>query len=221
LNSTQDAYWSRDMQDRRRPDHPVVQAVYRPIAEMIISRVADPGRSSVLDVGCGNGFLQWSLERLFGRVAGIDYSGKMLAVNPCREKYSGSCTDLPFGDGAFDVVAAVNLLHHLNESDRRRCVSEMKRVARKLVVSIEPNRNNPFMFIFSLVQKAERMGLRFSRAYMYDLFKKAGLAEVRTQVQSWIVPNRAPGWWVPVGRLLGGTLLDRAGFDIYTEGYIR
>ncbi|MBN1894803.1 class I SAM-dependent methyltransferase, partial [bacterium] len=182
MSDTQDAYWSRDMQDRRRPDHPVVRAVYGPIAEMIASRVADPERSSILDVGCGNGFLQWSLEQRFGRVAGIDYSRRMLEVNPCREKHSGSCAALPFKNGSFDAVVAANLLHHLEESGRKRCLSEMKRVARRLVVSIEPNRNNPFMFAFSLVHKAERMGLSFTRAYMHELFGHAGLRNVQAQV---------------------------------------
>jgi SAM-dependent methyltransferase len=221
VQQIQDRHWSKDKRGRRRPDHPVVRAAFDPLADIVASCVAHPEESTALDVGCGNGFLQRALERRFRSVAGLDYSPRMLDVNPCREKYLGSCSDLPFPDKSFDVAVGAHLLHHLVEPDRIRTLAEMSRVARQAVVSFEPNRNNPLMFLFAAIRPEERMALRFSRSYMRRLFTGAGLVSVQARVEGWIVPNKAPTWWIPIGRALGRTPLGRLGFDICSVGRVR
>lgn len=216
----QEAYWSEGRYARRDPDHPVVRAVFAPLARAVASQIEDPRSARVLDVGCGNGFLQRALERHIGSVIGVDYSRPMLEVNPCATTILGSCTELPFADRSFDVVVAANLLHHVPAPERVRTVREMHRVARSSVVSFEPNRNNPFMFAFALVKPAERMTLSFGRSYMRTLFEKAGLTDPRVRVEGWIVPNRAPTWWIPVGRALDHTPLRRVGFYVRSIGAV-
>lgn len=221
VQKVQDDHWSQCKRTRREPDHPVVRAVFEPLADIVASSIDNPGNASVLDVGCGNGFLQWALEQRFGSVAGLDYSQQMLEVNPCGERNHGSCTSLPFRDKSFDVAVAAHLLHHLTEPDRVRALSEMRRVARLMVFSFEPNRSNPFMFAFSLIRPEERMALSFSLSYMRGLFAKADLTNVNVQVKGWIVPNRAPVWWMPIGRVLDRTPLRMLGFDIITVGQVK
>ena len=210
----QDEFWSQSKSGRRSPDHPVVRAVFSSLADIVAATVEDAQQCSVLDIGCGNGFLQWSLEQRFGLVVGIDYSIRMLEVNPCSCKNLGLSTAMPFDDGTFDVAVASHLLHHLPESDRLRTIREMKRVARRVVVSIEPNCRNLLMFLFALWQKEERMALSFSRTYMERLFTEAGLPSREVHVEGWIVPNKAPLWYLPLGRFLNQTPLKRWGFDI-------
>ena len=214
----QNKYWNQNKALRRGPEHIVVQSAFNPLADLAASSIDNPIDSSVLDVGCGNGFLQWALEKRFGSVSGLDYSEQMLAVNPCKEKYLGSCTSLPFSDNSFDVVVAAHLLHHLTKPDRVLALKEMKRVARLAVLSFEPNRNNPFMFMFSLLKREERMALLFSPRYMSKLFNEADFLNVHTHVEGWIVPNKAPVWWVPIGKFLSRTLLRSTGVDICTVG---
>lgn len=216
--SIQDRHWFKDKRKRRKPDHSVVAATFNPLAEFCASFIENPGNASVLDVGCGNGFLQYALEQKFGLVTGLDYSEPMLKVNPCRKKLLGSAMNLPFDDKSFDIVVASNLLHHLVESDRMCALAEMRRVARSAVISFEPNRNNPLVLIFSMIKKEERMALRFSTGYMRKLFLQTGLTSVHVHVEGWIVPNKAPDWWVPIGRFIGMTPLRAAGFDICTAG---
>ena len=168
-----------------------------------------------------DGFLQWALERRVGSVVGLDYSQQMLDINPCREKCLGSCTALPFADRSFDVAVASQLLHHLTEPDRIQTLAEMRRVARRAVVSFEPNRGNPFMFLFCAVNREERMALSFSPFYMRKLFTTAGLAGVHVHTESWITPNKAPVWWVPIGRTLNRTPLRRLGFYICTVEQVK
>ncbi len=221
VQQIQDVHWSQGKQTRRHPNHPVVCAAFEPLANIVASNLDNPKNLSVLDVGCGNGFLQWALEQRFGVVEGIDYSGQMLAVNPCKVKHMGVCTNLPFGDQSFDLVVASNLLHHLTEPDRIQTLAEMRRVAKLRVVSFEPNRNNPFVFSFSLFIPVERMVLKFSRSYMRKLFSEAGLVDVHAHVEGWIIPNSLPSAWIPIGDAIASTPLRRFGFDICTVGQVK
>ncbi|MCK4661179.1 MAG: class I SAM-dependent methyltransferase, partial [Phycisphaerae bacterium] len=86
----------------------------------------------LLDVGCGTG--HWS--RFFGsldyEVHGIDIAPEMLAVAHtavpgCAFDVADAC-DLPFEDGAFDVVASMALLEFI--SDPAAVVREMARCTR-------------------------------------------------------------------------------------------
>ena len=81
----QNNYWNQNKALRRGPEHIVVQSAFNPLANLVASSIENPIDSSVLDVGCGNGFLQWALEKRFGSVSGHDNSDKMLAIKPCKK----------------------------------------------------------------------------------------------------------------------------------------
>lgn len=154
------------------------------------------------------------LEDHFGQVVGLDYSEEMLRYNPCQNKFIGSSISLPFADKSFDIVVASHLLHHIEESDRLPTLVEMARVARAAVISFEPNRDNPLMFLLALLSKEERMALKFNKRYIRSLFKSSGLNLKSIHVENWIVPNKAPHWWIPIGRAINQSPLRRIGFDI-------
>jgi SAM-dependent methyltransferase len=204
----QKAYWEDYKSRRRAPEHPVVRELFEPRADYVASLVADSSLGSVLDVGCGNGFLQYYLEKRFKRCAGLDYSEDMLEINPCREKVQGSVTDLPFEDDTFDVVVESHLLHHVPNDELDRAVSEMARVAKVAMVFYEPNRNNPLMFLFALLKKEERLAMKFSSRFMENLVSKSSpLAE--NSVEGVIVPNKAPPAMVGILRKFRGTFVER------------
>jgi SAM-dependent methyltransferase len=87
-----------------------------------------------LDVGCGPGALTAALARRLGadRVAAVDPSEPF--VRACRRRAPGAdvrvgvAEDLPFVDGAFDVVLAQLVVQML--ADAPEGVREMRRVAR-------------------------------------------------------------------------------------------
>ena len=214
ISNRQKIYWSKNKKNRRQPDHPVVLATFDPLAKAIIKAAKNYPCSSILDVGCGNGYLQFTLEKYFKNVIGIDYSSSMLSNNPCKRKLVGLCTQLPFPNDSFDLVTASHLLHHLDEEDRIQTLREMKRVARYSIISFEPNRSNPLNFLFSLIKAEERMALNFNRKYMHTLFKKANIDSIDSGVSGWIVPNLAPIWWIPLGQKTNETVLKKIGFDI-------
>jgi 2-polyprenyl-3-methyl-5-hydroxy-6-metoxy-1,4-benzoquinol methylase len=94
--------------------------------------------TSILDVGCGPGTITLDLARLVdgGRVVGVDASPE--AIDIARLAAQGSGTEVSFevddvcglryGDGAFDVVHAHQLLHHVG--DPVAALREMGRVCR-------------------------------------------------------------------------------------------
>lgn len=84
------------------------------------------GTLTVLDVGCGPGFLAILLARLGHEVTAFDYTEQMLGrarVNAdeagvqltiCR----GDAQSLPFADGMFDMVVSRNLTWNLEHPER-------------------------------------------------------------------------------------------------------
>jgi ubiquinone/menaquinone biosynthesis C-methylase UbiE len=100
---------------------------------------------SVLDVGCGEGVLttRWADRLDGGRVVGIDLEDETLAAEwerrrrPNLEFQTVDGRELPFADGEFDLVAAIEALEHI--TDPERTVAEMARVARRHLLVSVPN----------------------------------------------------------------------------------
>ena len=88
--------------------------------------------AEVLDVGCGGGFLSNHLGSLGHRVTGLDASSDALAVarrydDTGSVRYQqGDALNLPFPDGSFDAVCAMDFLEHVENPDR--VIAEAARV---------------------------------------------------------------------------------------------
>jgi SAM-dependent methyltransferase len=83
-----------------------------------------------LDVGCGTGTMLGYLDSL-GPSYGIDAA--TAAVQFCRRRgrhniFQGKAESLPFADGSFDLVCALDILEHLD--DDRAALVELGRVCR-------------------------------------------------------------------------------------------
>ncbi len=100
----------------------------------------------VLDAGCGAGYGSAELADVAETVTGIDIAPE--AVEYARAHYAlhnlsfeqASCTQLPYGDGVFDLVVAFEVIEHLEKW--RDFLQEVRRVlapAGQLIVST-PNR---------------------------------------------------------------------------------
>lgn len=97
----------------------------------------------VLDIACGTG--QWLAEmsRRNARVAGIDISGRAVALCrvrlPAADIREGVAESLPFEDGRFDVVTCLGSLEHF--LDQSKALREMRRVAKSdaTVLILVPN----------------------------------------------------------------------------------
>ena len=78
----------------------------------------------VLDLGCGAGFLSNYLAARGHQVTGIDTTAENLPVARANDgshsvRYElGDACALPYADGSFDVVCAMDLLEHVEEPER-------------------------------------------------------------------------------------------------------
>jgi ubiquinone/menaquinone biosynthesis C-methylase UbiE len=79
-------------------------------------------KMSVLDVGCGPGYVSAAAGERGARPVGLDFSSEMVAIArqkfPANEFREGDAQNLPFADATFDRVVANFALLHLAEPER-------------------------------------------------------------------------------------------------------
>lgn len=181
-------YWEADSV-HRDARHPVVEGFSRQRWKHLARRVDLGAVRSALDVGAGNGFSSIHAPGHIDLVA-TDGSWRMLSRHPGPARVIADAVALPFADSAFDLVFCWELLHHVEEP--WRALREMARVSRKSVVFFEPNPLNLAQFLFSLYDREHRWVLRFSRRYVADQVKRAGLRLRTFERCGLILPNRTP-----------------------------
>ncbi len=98
--------------------------------------------ATLLDAGCGDGYL---LESLAGQADvryGLDLSGVGLRrarerLGPDIHLVQGFLESLPFEDDAFEVVVSTHVLEHVKHLDK--AAAELIRVARRRVIVLVPS----------------------------------------------------------------------------------
>jgi ubiquinone/menaquinone biosynthesis C-methylase UbiE len=118
-----------------------------------------------LDVACGTGFLT---RHLPGVVTGLDQSPSMREIAreriPGGDVVAGDAFALPFADGELERVAAGHFYGHLGPPDRKRFLSEARRVAPELLIVDAARREDV---------PAERMDPRvLSDGSRHEVFKR-------------------------------------------------
>lgn len=126
---------------------PVIGSFNRGLRSIAMSMLPPCAGARVLDVGCGTGMHLGEYARAGCRVTGIDLSPAMLAI---ARKRLGSEADLrledasemPFEDGAFNIVLASLFLHELLPETRSTILEQMKRVmkqgGRMMIIDFHP-----------------------------------------------------------------------------------
>lgn len=114
--------------ERERPGwDPAVRALEQAVAAL--------PPTSTLDIACGTGFLT---RHLNGEVTGLDQSERMLEIAGARMPRArfvqGDATRLPFGEASFERVFTGHFYGHLDDGARAAFRTEVRRVARELVV---------------------------------------------------------------------------------------
>ena len=184
-------YWE-EREGYRPAAAPSARAFADPKAERIARWAGLRGDEMLLDVGAGTGHLTEAFRRRGHRVVAVDAAAGMLRRNPAPLRVRADASRLPFRDGAFALAVEANLLHHV--ADPALVLQEMARVAGGHVAAVEPNRNHPPMFLFSLLLREERAGLRFTRSHLAALARAAGLSPRELVVTGWVYQNRTPSF---------------------------
>jgi len=131
------------------------------------------GATDALEVGCGTGrWLQELRAVVANRVCGLDFSGGMLRRAASQAGKArlvhGDAARLPFAAASFDLVYAVNALHHF--TDKPGFIGEARRVlgpgGALAVVSIDPHIGRDRWYLYDYFE-----GLR---AVDWERFPSAG-----------------------------------------------
>jgi SAM-dependent methyltransferase len=159
--------------------------------------------SSVLDVGCGSGYVLAELasER---EVVGIDIvDTRNPDLPPFRfEQYDG--VRLPFPSRSFDVVLLIFVLHHVPNSLKPQLLDEARRVARHHIVVLEDTPRTPLDWLAAWLhgRKHRReigstadFGFYTQRRWE-SFFAERGLKVTRSSR----VPRLGRIWWRPWAR---------------------
>jgi ubiquinone/menaquinone biosynthesis C-methylase UbiE len=107
----------------------------RSLSALVQISGADAG-SRVLDVACGPGFLTMAFAARCQHAVGVDATEPFLAMARAEAEHrglrniefrNGNAEQLPFGDGAFDLVSCRAAFHHFARPEH--VLAEMTRVA--------------------------------------------------------------------------------------------
>jgi ubiquinone/menaquinone biosynthesis C-methylase UbiE len=162
------------------------------MTDWALQLVSVPKNATILDIGCGGGRTIARLAALApeGKIFGLDYSAASVAVS--RETNAeevktgrvqvdqGSVAALPFRDGTFDVVTAVET--HYYWPDLPANVREVLRVLKPggtFLLVAETYRGGPLRLLYGIVMPLLRAAF-LSDAEHRDLFVQAGFDDVAT-----------------------------------------
>jgi ubiquinone/menaquinone biosynthesis C-methylase UbiE len=125
---------------------------WKPVAEALIENYGLTNESSVLDVGCGKGYLLYELKLLLPniRIAGFDISNhglenakdeikEFLFKHKAQEPY-------PYEDNEFDLVISLGCMHNLRLFELEIALKEIERVGKNGYIMMESYRNEQEQF---------------------------------------------------------------------------
>ena len=145
--------------------------------ETICNGVTDR-RPRILDVGCGTGANLLMLSK-YGDAEGVDISPDALSF--CRERgldkvKLGAAEELPYDDGTFDLVTALDVVEHMN--DDVACLREMRRVLRPggHVLLFVPT----FMFLWGVQDDVSNHRRRYRLPELHRVLAQAGFEVERS-----------------------------------------
>ena len=125
---------------------------WKPVAEALIKNYDLTNDSSVLDVGCGKGFLLYEMQLLLPglKIEGFDISKhglenakkeikNALFIHQAQDPY-------PYQDNEFDLVISLGCIHNLRVFELETALKEIERVGRQGYIMMESYRNEQELF---------------------------------------------------------------------------
>jgi len=125
---------------------------WKPVAELLIKNYGLTNDSSILDVGCGKGYLLYEIKLLLPdiKIEGFDISNH--ALSHAKEEIKSSlfihrAQDIyPYGDNKFDLVISLGCIHNLKIFELETALREIQRVGKQAYIMKESYRNERELF---------------------------------------------------------------------------
>lgn len=131
--------------------------------------------ASVLEVGCGSGYVSSFLARHGYDVTGCEYYKDALEMAwPNFKQMQGSAEQLPFDDASFDVVGLFDVIEHFE--DDTLPLNESVRVLKKdgIIVMTVPAR----VELWSFIDERSLHKRRYTKSTLCNILAGAGLETV-------------------------------------------
>lgn len=94
------------------------------------------GIKSILDIGCGDGFITNELSRKYQKVVGLDISSEALKKVKART-ICGTIDSADLKNKHYDLVCAFEVLEHLSQDSLKKTIDRMRHISnRYLLISV-------------------------------------------------------------------------------------
>lgn len=129
-----------------------IENYWVPIAKKLIKKYKLSNRSSLLDVGCGKGFLLFEIKKLLPgiKIEGLDISSYAIKKSPKTiQKYlktGNAGKKFKFKNKQFDLAISLGCVHNLEINHIKIFLRELSRVSRKQYIMTESYRNDKELF---------------------------------------------------------------------------
>ncbi len=172
----------------------------RKIIRALLNKYLPDNQWNILDVGCGTG-INLSLLAEYGNVVGIDSSEE--AIRFCHMRDEGNIRvarveDLPFHEGEFNFVTALDVLEHIENDEQGLC--EIARVCEPggmflLTVPVFPS-------LWGEHDEINQHVRRYEPRRLLSLLQNNGFEIVhRSFMNTWLLPGVFIWrWWLKIRR---------------------
>ena len=141
---------------------------------------------SVLDVGCGDGFITNLLSEYCKHVVGVDSSRTGISLASSLVDISkadfvlGSVNNLPFKESAFDVITLFEVIEHIPVKLVKKALMDIKRVLKKdgILIVTTPNPRNFSNIIFGRKIVSKKHEKEYRQAELLQLLSDFQKIEV-------------------------------------------
>lgn len=121
--------------------NPLTRGMTKKFIGNLLSEIRNLEINSLLDVGCGTGYITEKLKSYASSSVGCDLDRSRIKFAKSQfHEISWMLTDavkLPFKSYSFDMVASIELLEHVR--DTKSLLKEIKRVSKEFVLITVPN----------------------------------------------------------------------------------
>ena len=172
---------------------------YEQVERAVRRFVEMPGRSAVLEVGCGTGHWLASIADLATTVAGVDRSLEMLRrarpTAPAALLVQATAEVIPFDHACFDCVLCVNAMHHF--PDPAAFLLECRRMLRPggafLTIGLDPHAGLDRWWIYDYFPGALAADRRrdLPTPQLREMLLAAGFSAPRTEIVQHLPVERA------------------------------
>jgi 2-polyprenyl-3-methyl-5-hydroxy-6-metoxy-1,4-benzoquinol methylase len=186
--------------DKYGTRNPLARALQRGFERNLDDLLDSTEPTSLLDVGCGEGVLtaRWAASLAPGRVVGIDLDDPLIAAEwakraaPNLTYMAQRAERLPFADGEFDLVTAIEVLEHV--PDPAHTVAEMARCAAGHVLVSVPH--EPLWRALNMARGAYWRDLGNTPGHV-NHFSKAAIVSLCAR-HGEVIETRSPFPWTMV-----------------------